>query len=100
MTTPIAKNRKATPLGKNRDPSEPKPIDPAESVERVLRRLGGLSLGVQTEPLREMRLQLGLDMQVVYFAINMPIAGGIKLRLPVLGILKPRLYSPTREQRL
>jgi hypothetical protein len=100
MTTPIAKNRKTRPIAKNRKPSDPKPIDPAAFFERRLGRLRGMSLGVQTEPLREMRLQIGVDVEIVYFAINMPIAGGVKLRLPVVGIIKPRVYSPTRAQLL
>jgi hypothetical protein len=47
-----------------------------------------------------MRLQMGLDVQVVYFTIRMPIRGGVTLRLPIMGTMTPRFYSPTRAQHL
>jgi hypothetical protein len=59
-----------------------------------------MGLGVQTQPLREMRLQMGLDMQVVYFTVRVPVAGGVTLRLPVMATFKPRIYSPTQAQHL
>jgi hypothetical protein len=76
------------------------PRDPAESIEHGLARLREISLDVQTQPLREFRLQMGLDMGIVYFAIRMPVAGGVTLRVPVLMTIKPRFYSPTRAQHL
>lgn len=91
MTTPIAKNRK---------PSDPKPRDPVESFERGLARLRKIALSVETQSLKEMRLQMGVDMQVVYVTIRMPIGGGVTLRLPVMTTFLPRFYSPTRAQHL
>lgn len=91
MTTTIQTNRK---------PAHPKPGDPADSIQRGLARLRAMSLEVQTEPLKEMRLEMGLDMQIVYFGIRVPFAGGILLRLPALVTVKPKFYSPTRAQHL
>jgi hypothetical protein len=82
-----------TPIAKNRIPRVPEPRDPVESIERGLARLREISLDVQTEPLREMRLGMGLDVQIVYFGIRLPVAGGVKLRIPVLTIIKPKFYS-------
>jgi hypothetical protein len=84
----------ATTVAKNRNPS-----DPAEAIERGLARIREITLDVQTQPLREVRLQIGLDLQIVYFAIRMPVAGGVTLRVPALITVKPRVYSPTRAQR-
>ena len=98
MTRPIAKNRKPVAAIRVRTPSDLKPV---EALERGLAaRLREMGLGVQTEPVREMRLQLGLDMQVVYFTIRMPIGSGVTMRLPVMTTIKPRFYSPTRAQHL
>jgi hypothetical protein len=47
-----------------------------------------------------MRLQMGIDMQVVYVTMCVPIGGGTTLRLPVMTTIKPRFYSPTRAQHL
>jgi hypothetical protein len=47
-----------------------------------------------------MRLQMGLDVQVVYVTIRMPIGGGVTLRLPMMGTIVPRFYSPPRAQHL
>jgi hypothetical protein len=77
-----------------------KPRDPAEAIERGLARIREISLDVQPQPLREMRLQIGVDMQIVYFTIRLPVAGGVTLRIPALMAIKPRLYSPTRAQHL
>jgi hypothetical protein len=77
-----------------------KPRDPAEVIERGLARMREISLNVQTQPLREFRLQIGLDLQIVYFAIRMPVAGGVTVRVPALMTIKPRLYSPTQAQHL
>jgi hypothetical protein len=97
MTRPIAKNRKTIAAVRLRSPSDLKPV---AAVERGLAaRAREMGLGVQTEPLREMRFQMGLDMRVVYFTIRMPIGGGgVKLRLPVMTTIMPRFYSPTRAQ--
>ena len=106
MTTPTAKNRKpivSVSVGAqgNPAPSVPRPSDVAESFQRGIgARLRGMGLGVQAEPLREMRLQMGLDMQVIYFTVRVPVAGGVALRLPVMATFKPRIYSPTRAQHL
>jgi hypothetical protein len=82
-----------TPIAKNRNPGDPKPTAPGHHAWRV-------SLDVKPQPLREMRLELGLDVQIVYFAIHLPVAGGVKLRIPVLTTVKPKFYSPTRAQHL
>ncbi len=81
----------------NPTPRDPKPV---EAAERGLARLRKISLNVQTEPLRELRLEMWLDMQVVYFTIRMPFAGGVTLRIPVATTITPRMYSPTRAQHL
>lgn len=106
MTTPTSKNPPpvfSLKIG-SQDvpaPSVPKPTDPAESFQRGIgARLKDMGLGVQTQPLREMRLQMGLDMQVVYFTVRVPVAGGVTLRLPVMATFKPRIYSPTQAQHL
>jgi hypothetical protein len=98
MTRPIAKNRKSLFAVRVRPLSDLKPV---EALERGLAaRLREIGLGVQTEPLREMRLQMGLDMQVVYFKIRMPVRDGVTMRLPVMATITPRFYSPTRAQHL
>jgi hypothetical protein len=74
--------------------------DPAEAIERGLARMREISLDVQTEPLREIRLQIGVDLQIVYFSIRVPVAGGVTLRVPAMMTIKPRLYSPTHAERL
>ncbi|WP_231990008.1 hypothetical protein [Mycobacterium sp. 852002-51971_SCH5477799-a] len=106
MTTPSSKNRppifslsigsQGTPA-----PSVPRPTDVAESFQQGIgARLRGMGIGAQGEPLKELRLQLGLDMQIVYFTVHLPVAGGISLRLPVMATFKPRIYSPTQAQHL
>jgi hypothetical protein len=50
--------------------------------------------------LKEIRLQIGVDLQIVYFTIRMPVAGGVTLRVPALMAIKPRVYSPTQAQHL
>lgn len=85
----------ATTVEKNQ-----KQRDPAEAIERGLARIREISLDVHPQPLRELRLQIGVDMQVVYFTIRVPIAGGLTVRVPALMAIKPRLYSPTRAQHL
>ena len=98
MTRPTAKNRTPIAAVRLRGPSDLKPV---AAFERGLAaRLREIGLGVQTEPLREMRLHMGLDVQVVYVTIRMPIRDGVTLRLPVMGTIVPRFYSPTRAQHL
>ena len=98
MTQPTAKNRKPIAAVRLRGLSDLKPV---EAFERGLAaRLREMGLGVQAEPLREMRLQMGLEVQVVYVTIRMPIGDGLTLRLPVMGTIVPRFYSPTRAQHL
>lgn len=82
-----------TPIAKNPTPRAPEPRDPVESIQRGLARLREVSLRVQTEPLKEMRLEMGFDVQIVYFAIRLPVAGGVRLRLPVLTTITPKFYS-------
>ncbi|WP_082969316.1 hypothetical protein [Mycobacterium kyorinense] len=86
MTTPIAKKDK---------PTNPKPGVPDGSAGRGLARLRDMNLGIQTQPLREMRLELNLDVHVVYFGIRVPVAGGKTLRIPVMLTAKPTFNSPT-----
>ncbi len=89
-----------TTTAKNGNPGDPKSGDQVESIESGPAPVRKFGLNVHTEPLREMRLEMGLDMQVVYFAIRVPVAGGVTLRIPVLTTITPRLYSPTRAQHL
>ncbi|MBO0879561.1 MAG: hypothetical protein J2P17_04165 [Mycobacterium sp.] len=86
MATTVAKNQEVR--------------DPAETIERGLARIREISLDVQTEPLREIRLQIGVDLQIVYFSIRVPVAGGVTLRIPAMMTIKPRLYSPTQPDHL
>jgi hypothetical protein len=97
MTQPPAKNGKPIAAARLRGPSDLKPV---EAFERGLATRLREILGVQTEPLREMRLQMGLDVQVVYVTIRMPVGSGVTLRLPVISTIVPRFYSPTRAQHL
>jgi hypothetical protein len=41
-------------------------------------------------------LQIGVDLQIVYFSIRVPVAGGVTLRVPAMMTIKPRSYSPTQ----
>ena len=102
MTTPTAKNRKPIVTSKDETASSAQiPRDPAEILDRgigaPLRRVG---LGVEFQPLKEMRVQLGLNIHVVYFTIRMPFVGGATVRWPVIATLLPSIYSPTRAQHL
>ncbi|HTX95333.1 MAG TPA: hypothetical protein VME67_11070 [Mycobacterium sp.] len=89
-----------TRTGGNAQPSDPKRAESVESAGGGLARLRDLSFGVRTEPLRELRLQVGLDVQIVYVTVHMPVAGGVTLRVPVVTTIAPRFYSPTRAQHL
>jgi hypothetical protein len=100
MTRPSAKNRQPVASIRIGGLGEPSSKDPVERSEHGLARLKNLGVGVQTQPLREVRVQVGLDVQILYFTIRMPIRGGVKLRLPVMGTVVPRFYSPTRAQHI
>lgn len=91
MTSPIATDRK---------PSAPKPRDPVELFGRGLERLREVGLSVQNQPLKEVRVQMGVDIQVVYATIRVPIGDGVTLRLPLLTTIRPKFYSPTQAQHL
>lgn len=98
MARPIAK--KPTPIA-TINVQNPADLKPVRALERGLAaRLREIGLRVQTESLREMRLQVGLDMQIVYFKLRVPIGDGVTLRLPVMATMTPRFYSPTRAQHL
>ncbi|MGE2814281.1 hypothetical protein ACQI5H_03915 [Mycobacterium heidelbergense] len=81
--------------------NNPGDLKPVRALQRGLAaRLRDMGLGVQTESLREMRVQMGLDMQVVYVNVRMPIRDGVTLRVPVMATIAPRFYSPTQAQHL
>jgi hypothetical protein len=69
----------ATPAEEN-----PEPRDLVGSIGRSITRLRETRLDLQTQPLREMRLEV----QIVFFAIKTPIAGGRTLKLPALVMLR------------
>ncbi|MGN6338260.1 hypothetical protein [Mycobacterium sp.] len=106
MTTPTTKNRKHIASATGDSQSNPvsrdtRPSDPADFFEHGIgARLRSMGVGVRAEPLKEVRLQVGLDMQLIYFTIRMPVAGGVKVRWPVMATFTPRIYSPTRAQHL
>lgn len=105
MTTPTAKNRthiaSARVGGQSELPSAQRSSYPPDVLQRGIGGLlRGMGMKVQIQPLKEMRLQMGLDMQVVYFTIRIPVAGGVSLRWPVMATLTPKIYSPTRAQHL
>ncbi len=81
-------------------PRDPKREESVDSARGGLARLRDLAVAVRTEPLRELRLQVGLDVQIVYVTVHMPVAGGVTLRVPVATTVMPRFYSPTRAQHL
>jgi hypothetical protein len=98
MTRPSAKIPKPIATVRLNGPGDLKPV---QALQRgVATRLREIGLGVQTESLREMRLQMGLDVQVVFVKIRVPIGDGVTLRLPVMATIAPRFYSPTRAQHL
>ncbi len=63
-------------------------------IERYLDLVRKISVDVNAQPLREICLQMGVDVQIVYFQIRWPAAGGVMLGVPVL--IKPKFYSPRR----
>lgn len=55
-----------------------------DSIGRGLARLRETRFDLKTQPLREMRL----EMQIVFFAIKTPLAGGRTVRIPALMMLR------------
>ena len=64
-------------------------------VARGLARLRDLRWDLYAQPLRETRL----EMQIVYFAVHVPFAGGVTMRVPLLTMIKP-LPSPEEPSRV
>jgi hypothetical protein len=62
----------------------PQPRDLVGSIGRGLTRLRETRLDLRTTPLREMRV----EMQIVFFAIKTPIAGGRTLKIPALLMIR------------
>jgi hypothetical protein len=62
----------------------PGPKDLVGSIGRSLTRLRETRFDLKTQPLREMRL----EMQIVFFAIKTPLAGGRTLKIPALVMLR------------
>ena len=62
----------------------PEPKGMLESIGHGLARLRETRFDLKTQPLREMRL----EMQIVFFAIKTPLAGGRTLRIPALMMLR------------
>jgi len=71
----------------------PGPKDLVGSIGRGLARMRETRWDLQTQPLREMRL----EMQIVFFAIKTPIAGGRTLRIPALMMIKRVESSPIEQ---
>ncbi|SPM39785.1 hypothetical protein K875_02364 [Mycobacterium numidiamassiliense] len=72
----------------------PGPKDLVGSIGRSLTRLRETRFDLKTQPLREMRL----EMQIVFFAIKTPLAGGRTLKIPALVMLR-RLGSSEIQSR-
>jgi hypothetical protein len=71
-----------------------------ESIERSLDRLTAMRIPEMRLEMQTQRLgQMPLEMEVVFFAIHMPIASGALLRIPVLAMLMPKGSSPIRGER-
>lgn len=64
-------------------------------VARGMARLRDFRWDMYAQPLRETRL----EMQIVYFAVHIPFASGVTLRVPVLTMIKP-LPSPDEPSRV
>jgi hypothetical protein len=60
-----------------------------------LARLRDIRRDLYAQPLRETRL----EMQIVYFAVHVPFAGGVTMRVPLLTMIKP-LPSPEEPSRV
>ena len=71
-------------------------------VESIERGLDWLSTPKRLPGRLEMETQRGrrLELEVVSFAIRMPIAGGVLLRLPVFMMVMPVGSSPIQGSRL
>lgn len=54
-------------------------------VARGLVRLRDFRWDMYAQPLRETRVEL----HVVYFAVHLPLASGLTLRVPLLTMIKP-----------
>ncbi|MFA1705324.1 hypothetical protein ACDT10_20705 [Mycobacterium intracellulare] len=54
-------------------------------VARGLARLRDFRWDMYAQPLREARL----EMDIVYFAVRLPFASGVTLRVPLLTMIKP-----------
>lgn len=54
-------------------------------VARGLARLRDFRWDMYAQPLRETRL----EMDIVYFAVHVPFASGVTLRVPLLTMIKP-----------
>ncbi|WP_051073691.1 hypothetical protein [Mycobacterium sp. JS623] len=70
-------------------------------VESIERGLDWLSTPKRLPGRLEMETQRGrrLELEVVSFAIRMPIAGGVLVRLPVFMMIMPVGSSPVRGSR-
>ncbi|WP_324738437.1 hypothetical protein P6281_16570 [Mycobacterium sp. 5-140-3-2] len=64
-------------------------------VARGLARLRDFRWDMYAQPLRETRL----EMDIVYFAVRLPFASGVTLRVPLLTMIKP-LPSPEEPSRV
>ena len=60
------------------------PRDLVGSIGRGLTRLRETRFDLRTQPLREMRV----EMQIVFFAIKTPVAGGRTLKIPALLMIR------------
>lgn len=63
-------------------------------VARGLARLRDFRWDMYAQPLRETRL----EMHIVYFAVHLPFASGVTLRVPLLTMIKPLPSTATPEE--
>lgn len=61
------------------------PVHGVEAIGRGLARLRDLRWDIYSQPMRETRL----EMQIVFFAFQMPFGTGVTLNVPVLTMIKP-----------
>jgi hypothetical protein len=54
-------------------------------LERGLARLRDMRFDLYAQPMR----QVSLELQIVFFAIHVPIAGGKTLKVPMLTMIRP-----------
>jgi hypothetical protein len=71
-------------VGMASEVENPGPKDLVGSIGRGLTRLRETRFDLKTQPLREVRL----EMQIVFFAIKTPLAGGRTLKIPALMMLR------------